>query len=85
MFENASIIRASVILFEHEGTLARVLSRCLKPYACVCAGILGGLSIVTMAIYLRRTLPPPTATSPVAICLEFFKRFSLLSHLACTR
>lgn len=51
-----------------------------KPYACVCSGILGGLSIVTMAIYLCRALPPPTATSPMAICLEFFKKvFTALS------
>lgn len=30
-----------------------------KRHACVCSGILGGLSIVTMAIYLRLTLPHP--------------------------
>lgn len=82
MFKTASVIRASVILLKHGGTLARVLSRCLKPYACVCAGILGGLSIVTMAIYLRRTLPPhPPQLLPWPYAWSFLKGFhcSLIS------
>lgn len=43
-----------------------------KPYACVCSGILGGLSIVTMAIYLRRARPHPLQLLPWPYAWSFF-------------
>ena len=67
---NASVICASMILFEQRGTLAEGPQSLFKPY--VCSGILRGLSIVTMAIYLRHVHPHLLATSPMAICLEFY-------------
>lgn len=61
---NASVICASMILFEQRGTLTEGPQSLFKPY--VCSGILRGLSIVTMAIYLRRVRPHLLATSPMA-------------------
>lgn len=62
-------------LFEQGSILARVFSRCLNWYACVCSGILGGLSIVTMAIYLYRTQPHPPELLPRPCAWSFLKGF----------
>lgn len=60
------VTRASVILLEQAVPF--------KPHARVCSGILGGLSIVTMAIYLRHDPhhPPPLLPCPYAVFFVFF-------------
>lgn len=61
-----------------------------KLYACVCSGIFGGLShcyygnIPPLCSPLSSS-PHPLQLLPWPYAWSFLKRFSLLSHLACTQ
>lgn len=84
MFKNVSIIGARMILFEQGGTLARVLSLCLNRMPVFVQESLVGYPLLLWQYTSTALTPTHCKFSHGHMPGVFFKRFSMLSHLACS-